>query len=99
MTPPSTTMQVHKMLFVPKYLVTIQVGHLLASVYPKVEPSLPVFECAHAFQVAKSALEALSVDTRLILKAMGSQLNCSNWHGLFDSAWFDFKKPYHHLIP
>ncbi len=49
--------------------------------------------------VAKSMLEALSVDTRFILKAMGSQLNCStildgmmhDWCGLFDSVWFDFK--------
>jgi hypothetical protein len=99
MTSPYTTVQVHKMLFVPKDLLTILVRRLLASFYPKVEPSKPVFEHAHAFQVAKSTLEALSIDTRLILEVMGAQLNCStivnglmhNWRGLFDSAWLDFK--------
>jgi hypothetical protein len=98
MTPPSSSAKMHKMSFVPKDCVTIQVRCLLASVYPKVEPSMPVFECAHAFQVTKSALESLAVDTRLILEAMGAQLNCSttveglihDWRGLFDSAWFNF---------
>jgi hypothetical protein len=86
------------MLFVPKDLVTIQVGCLLACVYPKIEPSMPVFEHAHAFQVAKSALKALSVDTRLIFEAMGSPLISStivdgmmhDWRGLIDSVWFNF---------
>ena len=89
---------VHKMTFVPCNLVTIQVGRLSASVYPKIEPSMPVFECAHAFQLVKSALETLPVDTRLILNALGTQLNCSaivdgmmfDWRSLFDSAWYNF---------
>jgi hypothetical protein len=73
----SNPAQVSHMSFVPKDLLPIQVGRLSASVYPKVEPSMPVFERAHAFQVAKSALKALNIDTCIILEAMGAQLNCS----------------------
>jgi hypothetical protein len=59
---------------------------------------MPVFECAHAFQVVKSALEPLPVDTCLILGAIGTQLNCSaivdglmfDWHSLFDSERYNF---------
>ena len=99
MSSPSNPGSIAQMSFVPKDPVSIQVGRLSASVYPKVEPSMPVFERAHAFQVTKSALEALNVDTRLILEAMGAQLNCSttvdglifDWRGLFDTAWHDFR--------
>jgi hypothetical protein len=72
-------MKMHEMSFILKDLFTIHVGRLSASVYPKIKSSMPVFEHAHAFQVAKSALKALSVDTCLILKAMGAQLNCSTF--------------------
>ncbi len=95
----SPALPVHKMSFVPKDLVTVQVGRLSASLYPKIEPSMPVFERAHAFQVAESAPKALPVDQRLILDARGTQLNCStivdglmhDWRGLFDAAWFDLR--------
>jgi hypothetical protein len=63
---------VHEMSFVPKDLVLVQVGCLSVSLYPKIKPSMPVFERAHAFQVAKSALEALPANTRLLLNAMGN---------------------------
>jgi hypothetical protein len=97
MTPPQAH-PVHKMSFVPCNLVKVQVGCLLASVYPKIEPSMPVFERAHAFQVIKNPLEPLPVDTHLILDAIGTQLNCSaivdglmfDWQSLFDSAWYNF---------
>ncbi len=98
MTSPSSPGKMHEMSFVSKDLVTIQVGRLSASIYPKVKPSMPVFERAHAFQVAKSALWALNTNTRLILEVMGAQLNCStvvdglihDWRRLFDFAWFNF---------
>ena len=88
----------HEMTFVPRPLVVVQVGRLQVSLYPVVDPSMPVFERAHAFQVAKSALEALPLDKRQILDALGAQLNCSaivdglvhDWRYLFDSTWFDF---------
>jgi len=88
----------HEMTFVPRPLVVVQVGRLQVSLYPVVDPSMPVFERAHAFQAAKSALEALPIDKRQILNALGAQLNCSaivdglvhDWRYLFDSTWFDF---------
>ncbi len=89
---------VHEMTFVPPNLVSVQVGPLSVSLYPKVETGMPIFERAHAFQVNKSALKPLPIDTRLILDVLGAQLNCSvivdglmfDWRGLFDSAWYDF---------
>ena len=88
--------------FIPRDLVTIQVGRYSAAVYPKVESSMPVYERAHAFQVARTALEPLPVDTRLILDALGVQLNCSSivdgqifdWKDFFEQHWCDFQ----HLI-
>jgi hypothetical protein len=97
--PPSTmAAPAHGIAFVPKELVTIQVGCMSASVYPKVEPTMPIYELAHAYQVIKSALESLPVDMHLILEAIGMQLNCSaiiegamfDFRSLFDKAWYDF---------
>ncbi len=73
-------------------------GHLSANIYPKIKLGIPSFECAHAFQVIKSALEPLSINTCLILDAIGMQLNCStivkglmfDWKNAFDTRWFDF---------
>ncbi len=86
------------MAFVPCDLATIQVGCLSANVYPKVEPGMPNFECAHTFQVIKSSLEPLPINTCLILDVIGLQLNCSaivkglmfDWKNAFDTCWFDF---------
>jgi hypothetical protein len=63
--------QVHEMTFVPQELITIQVGHLSASVYPKIDSNIPIFERAHTFQVVKNALEPLKINTRIILDAIG----------------------------
>ncbi len=60
---------------------------------------MPIFECAHAFQVVKNALEPLPIDTCIILDAIDMQLSRSaivdgliyNWHSTFDEAWFDFR--------
>jgi len=79
----------NEMAFVPRNLVSIRVGRLYASVYPNVEPTMPIHERAHAFQVIKSALESLPVDTRLILEAIGTQLNCNSQ---VDGSMFDFSK-------
>ncbi len=35
------------------------------SVYPKVEPTMPIYKLAHVYQVIKSTLEALPVNMRL----------------------------------
>jgi hypothetical protein len=86
------------MAFVPCDLVTIQVGRLSANVYPKNKPGIPNFERAHAFQVIKSTLEPIPIDTRLIFDVVGMKLNCSaivkglmfDWKNAFDMHWFDF---------
>jgi hypothetical protein len=96
--PSSQAAPAHGTAFVPRKLVTIQVGCLSASMYPKVEPTMPIYELAHAYQVIKSALEALPIDMRLILEAIGMQLNCSaivngamfDFRSLFGEAWYDF---------
>ena len=98
MTTQAVVAPANEMTFVPRDLVSIQVGRLYASVYPKVEPTMPIHERAHAFQVIKSALESLPVDTRLILEAIGTQLNCNSqvdgsmfdFRSMFDEAWYDF---------
>jgi hypothetical protein len=90
--------QVRSMMFIPWELVTIQVGHLSASVYPKIDSNMHIFERAHAFQVVKNALEPLPINTCIILAVIGTQLNCSaivdgliyDWHSTFDKACFDF---------
>jgi hypothetical protein len=68
------------------------------SVYPEVEPTMPIHELTYAYQVIKSVLESLPVDMHLILEAIGMQLNCNaivdgamfNFRSLFDKAWFNF---------
>jgi hypothetical protein len=88
----------NKMAFVPCDLVTIQVGRTYASVYLKVELTMPIHERAHTFQVIKSTLEALPIDTHLILKAIKTQLNCNaqvdgsmfDFHSMFNKAWYNF---------
>ena len=58
----------------------------------------PIFERAHAFQVARSAIELIPVDTGVLLDALGTQLNCSaivdslifDWRSCFDDHWGDF---------
>jgi hypothetical protein len=47
---------------------------------------MPVYERAHAFQVAKTTLKPLSIDTRLILDAIRAQLN---WSAIIDGLMFD----------
>jgi hypothetical protein len=77
--------------------VTVMVGCYSTTCYPKVEAKMPVHECAFAYQVAKSALESLPVDIRLIIKAMATQLNCNatadglmyDWKSVLDEGWYN----------
>ncbi len=71
MTSPSPVASAHEMAFVPRELVTIQVGWMSASMYPRVEPMMPIHELAHMYQVIKSMLESLPVNMCLILEAVG----------------------------
>ena len=93
-----TPASLSEMSFVPKDLVTIQVGRYQAAVYVKLNPSWANHERAHAYQVVKNALEPLPVDMRLILDAMGAQLNCPaivdglimDFLSFFDKRWYNF---------
>ena len=77
--------EIQEMSFIPRDLVTVMVGRHSTTCYPKVEAKIPVHERAFAYQVAKSALESLLVDIRLIIEAMATQLNC-NTHRLSNIA-------------
>jgi hypothetical protein len=85
--------------FTSKELVDITVGCVSAKVYPKITQSMPPFECAHAYQVTKTALKNLPTNLCLIFDAFGAQLNgslmvkgiISGWHCHFDSHWNNFK--------
>ena len=59
--------KIQEMSFIPCNLVTVMAGCHSTNCYPKVEASMPVHERAFAYQVAKSALESLPVDIRLII--------------------------------
>ena len=95
---PSGSVGYNGMSFVPRDLVTIQVGCYSANVYPKIDLSMPIFKRAHTFQVACSTIELLPVETRVLLDALGTQLNCSaivdglmsDWRSCFDNNWGDF---------
>ena len=70
---------VFAMGFAPLDLVDVSVGQLHVKVYPKIGPSMTfVYERAHAFQIAKAAMENLLTDLRLIMDAFGAQLNASS---------------------
>jgi hypothetical protein len=58
---------------------------------------MPVHERTFAYQVAKSALESLPVNIRLIIEAMAMQLNCNatadglmyDWKSVLDEGWYN----------
>jgi hypothetical protein len=53
--------------FMPQDLIDVCVGTITIKLYMKITPTMPVFGCAHTFQVNKSALDHLQSDLRLIL--------------------------------
>ena len=89
---------VHEMGFAPLDPVNVSVGRMSVKLYPKITPSMPVYERAHAFQVNKAALMDLPTDLCLIIDNFGSQLNASstvegilsNWRHFFIKRWIDF---------
>jgi len=89
--------KIQEMSFIPRDLVTVMVGRHSTTCYPKVEPSMPVHECAFAYQVALSALESFPVNIRLIIEAMAMQLNCNatadglmyDWKSILDEGWYN----------
>jgi hypothetical protein len=79
----------------PQDLIEIRVDSVTAKVYPKILPTMAVFERAQAFQVNKTPLINLQADLCLIFDAFGGQLNatstnnsiCSDWKRHFNEHW------------
>jgi hypothetical protein len=64
--------------FTPQDLIKICVGTVTAKVYPKILPTIAIFEIAHAYQVNKTSLASLQADLYLVSDAFGGQLNASS---------------------
>jgi len=88
---------IQEMSFILRDLVTVMVGRHSTNCYPKVEATMPVHERAFAYQVAKSALESIPVDIKLIIVEMATQLNCNataggliyDWKSVLDEGWYN----------
>jgi hypothetical protein len=84
--------------FAPKTLVPVLVGRTTVNLYPVVDTMMLVHERAHAFQINKTALSLQALKLRVILDALGAQLNLSasvegmikEWLWFFQDSWFDF---------
>jgi hypothetical protein len=77
--------------FAPLELVDIAISRITAKLYPKITSTMPIHECAHAFQVNKAPLTNLPTDFNLVLSVFGAQLYASltvkgllsNWQHYF----------------
>ena len=84
--------------FAPKTLVPVSVGRTTVNLYPVVDTTMQVHERAHAFQINKTALSLQAIELRVMLDALGAQLNLSasvegmieEWLRFFQDSWFDF---------
>ncbi len=85
--------------FGPPDRVAVSGGPRNGKVYPRIGPSMVyVYKRAHAFQIAKAAMENLPTDLRLIMDAFGTHLNVSatvegilsDWRRFFQERWLDF---------
>jgi hypothetical protein len=84
--------------FTPQVLNEIHVGSVTAKMYPKILPTMAVFERVHTFQVNKTALTNLQANLRLVFDGFGGQLNDistvdginSDWKHHFNKHWHDF---------
>jgi hypothetical protein len=86
------------MSFSPKTLVPVSVGRTTVNLYLIINTTLLVHKCAHAFQINKTALLLQALDLRVMLDALGAQLNLSasikgmikEWLRFFQDSWFNF---------
>ena len=84
--------------FAPKTLVPVSVGRTTMNLYPVVDTTMLVHEHAHAFQINKTALLLQALKLRVMLDALGAQLNLSasvegmieEWLWFFQDSWFNF---------
>ncbi len=65
------------MSFAPKTLVPVSVGRTTVNLYPVVNTTMQVHERAHAFQINKTGLLSQAIKLRVMLGALGAQLNLS----------------------
>jgi hypothetical protein len=73
-TPPAMTAN-H--MFVPRPLEPVQVDKITVKLYPVVDLTMKPPECAHAFQMNKTALAVPGIDRCMMLDTLGAQLNLS----------------------
>jgi hypothetical protein len=84
--------------FAPWALVPVLVGRATVNLHPIINHTMMVHECAHAFQVNKTALATQALNLRVMLNALGAQLNLNasvegmieEWLWFFQDSWFDF---------
>jgi hypothetical protein len=90
----------HGTLFAPRALVPVSVSRATVNLHPVIDPGMPVEECAHAFQVNKTALVSAPVNLRVQLDALGQQLDLAatvggirnDWLRFFQDSWCDFNR-------
>jgi hypothetical protein len=78
--------------FTPLNLVVVHVGRMTVKLYPKIGPTMQIWERAHAYQINKTALTNLPTDLKLIINAFGAQLNVSS---TTEDIISDFKRHFH----
>ncbi len=84
--------------FAPKMLVLVLVGRTTVNLYPIVDTMMLVHERTHAFQINKTTLLLQALELRVVLDALGAQLNLSvsikgmikEWLWFFQDSWFNF---------
>jgi hypothetical protein len=85
--------------FTPKTLVPVSIGRTTVNLYPVINTTMLFHECAHAFQINKTALSSQALELHVMLDALGAQLNLSasvegmikEWLRIFQDSWFDFR--------
>ncbi len=78
--------------FTPLNLVDVHVGRTTVKLYPKIGPTMQIWERNHAYQINKTALTNLPTDLKLIIDAFGAQLNASS---TTEGIISDFKRHFH----
>ena len=76
----------------------VQIDKMAVKLYPIVDSTMKPLECAHAFQINKTALAAPGIDRPMMLDTLGAELNLSaiiygilgNWTRHFQRAWCNF---------
>ena len=64
-------------MFVPRTLEPVQIDKMTVKLYPIIDSTMKPPECAHAFQINKTALATPGIDRQMMLDTLGAQLNLS----------------------